>query len=118
MPEPATIRIENLRLRAIIGINDWERQVRQDVIVNVWMAADIEKAAKTDDIADTVDYKGLKNLIIEHVEGSDYGLIESLASSILRIVNSQDKVLAARVRVEKPKALSGADSVSVKHVTR
>jgi len=113
MSEISTIRIDNLKLRAIIGLNDWERNVKQDILVNIVLRADISEAVATDDISGTVDYKNVKNLITAEVESSHYQLIESLAHRILAITTSQPGVIGATVRVDKPGALSGADSVSV-----
>ena len=109
----ATIRITNLRLRAVIGINDWERDIKQDVVINVTMEFDADRAAKSDNIKDTVDYKAITKKIIKLVEGSQFFLLEALADRILTIAMEDRKVLSAAVRVDKPQALRFADSVSV-----
>lgn len=109
----ATIRITDLRLRTIIGINDWERKSKQDVIINVSMEYDATKSAKSDDINDTVDYKALSKEIIKKVEGSSFFLLEKLAYTILNIVMTHSLVEKAHVCVDKPFALRFADSVSV-----
>lgn len=107
------IRIKNLRLRAVIGLNDWERDVHQDLIINIELAFDGEKAGQSDDIADTVDYKAMKQRIRSEVESSHYKLLEALATHILDIVMAEERVLRASVEVDKPHALRFADSVSV-----
>jgi D-erythro-7,8-dihydroneopterin triphosphate epimerase len=109
----ATIRITDLALRTIIGINEWERHHPQDILINIGMDFDASAAVESDRIEDTVDYKSIKRGIIELVERSQFGLIEKLAHAILELVMSDAKVLAARVRVDKPHALRFADSVSV-----
>ena len=109
----ATIRITDLRLRTIIGINDWERKSKQDVIINVSMEYDASKAAKSDDINDTVDYKALSKEIINKVEDSNFLLLEKLAQTVLDIVMMHSLVKKAHVCVDKPFALRFADSVSV-----
>ena len=108
----ATIRITNLRLRAIIGTNPWERELKQDVMINVSFEFDAEKAVKSDRIKDTVDYKTITKNIIKAVESSRYYLVEKLAGKIAEIVLKDPKVLEATVRVDKPFALRFADSVS------
>ncbi|MFP4356580.1 MAG: dihydroneopterin aldolase [Phycisphaerae bacterium] len=108
-----TIRIKNLRLRAIVGIFDWERTNPQDVLVNIAMDFDATAAARSDDIDDTVDYKAVKKKIIQHVESSNYQLVEKLASTVLDLVMEDQKVLSATVEIDKPHALRFADSVSV-----
>lgn len=107
------IRISNLRLRTIIGINDWERTTLQDVVVNIEIEAEIERAAQTDSIDDTLDYKNLTKQIIQHVEESSFQLIERLASSILDLILTLPRAVSAKVKVDKPGALRFADSVSV-----
>lgn len=107
------IRIKNLRLRTIIGFKKWEREKLQDVIVNIEVRVEGERAAETDSIKDSVDYKKLNKKIIEHVESSQYFLLEKLAASIFGIIMEDKRVLWARVEVDKPHALRFADSVSV-----
>jgi len=108
-----TIRIKNLRLRTIIGVNDWERTYPQEVILNLEFEFDGTEAAATDDLADTVDYKSLKRRIIEAVEASRFQLVEKLASHVLDLVMAEPRVTAATVEVDKPRALRFAETVSV-----
>ena len=107
------IKIKNLRLRTIIGTNDWERTNRQDVIINIKMRIDGEKVAATDDIIDTVNYRELTKTIIREVEKSNFYLLEKLADFILKIIMEDTKVIKAKVEVDKPQALRFSDSVSV-----
>jgi len=109
----ALIEITDLHLRTVIGANDWEREVKQDVIINVQMEFDPARAIESDDINDTVDYKAVTKSIIKLVEGSQFYLIEKLADSILKIVTGTPGVSGATVRVDKPQALRFAQSVSV-----
>ena len=109
----AKIRITNLRLRAIIGTHDWEREVQQDVVINITLDYDASKAIAIDDLRKTVDYKALTKQIIKEVEASQFFLLEKLSGQILEIVTAHPTVLEALVRVDKPQALRFADSVSV-----
>lgn len=109
----AKIHIKNLKLRAIIGIEEWERKNKQDIVINILIDFDATKSAQTDDINDTVDYKIITKKIINLVETSNYFLLEKLTDNILKIVTNNKKVLAATVRVDKPFALRFSDSVSV-----
>jgi FolB domain-containing protein len=108
-----TIRIKNLRLRTIIGTNDWERRRKQDVVINVELDFDGRAAAKSDRIEDTVDYKALCKRIIDQVERSRFCLLEKLADCVLKTVLGDPKVRRVAVEVDKPDALRSADSVSV-----
>lgn len=107
------VRIKNLRLRTVIGINEWERDLRQDVIINVEFGFDSDAAVKSDDIKDAVNYKKLKRKIIKHVESSKVFLLEKMADDILNLVFEDPKVIHAKVEVDKPNALRYTDSVSV-----
>jgi D-erythro-7,8-dihydroneopterin triphosphate epimerase len=109
----ATIRITDLKLRAIIGIYDWEREHKQDVIINIQIRYDAAKACETDAIKDAVDYKAITKRIIKEVEASKFFLLEKLAKLILNIILDDPKVEEAVVRVDKPLALRFADSVSI-----
>jgi FolB domain-containing protein len=107
------IRINDLLLRCIIGINDWERTQKQDVLINVILYADLKKPCQTDRIEDSVNYKEIKKEIIAMVENSSFNLIERLAGEIARICLTHPPVKAVRVKVDKPGALRFVKSVGV-----
>ena len=114
---PDRIHIRDLKLRCIIGVYPEERRDKQDIIVNVAMECDCRQAARTDDIADAVDYKGIKKRIVSAVEQSDYELIESLAQRIADLCLESEGVESVTATVDKPGALRFARSVAVE-VTR
>ena len=107
------IKIDNLKLRTVVGIYEWEKKTKQDVIINVEMEFDGARAIETDDIEDTVDYKAITKKIIAMVEGTQFNLIERIAGEAMKIVMENEKVDKASVRVDKPGALRFTDSVSV-----
>lgn len=107
------IRITDLTLKTIIGIFDWERTRKQKVVINVEIVFNAAKAAKSDNVKDTIDYKTITKKIIKHVEASKYFLIEKMADQVLKIVMEDAKAKAAKVRIDKPGALRFARSVSV-----
>ncbi|MCK5215472.1 MAG: dihydroneopterin aldolase [Candidatus Omnitrophica bacterium] len=109
----ATVRIADLSLRAIIGINKWEREKKQDVIINIAFDFDAQKAIQSDDINDTVDYKDMKQKIVAFVEKSNFNLVEKLADEVLNIVMADPKVENAHIKIDKPSALRFAKSVSI-----
>lgn len=112
-PTETTIRITNLTLRTIIGANEWERSKKQEIVINLWIHVNAEKAVQTDDLADTFDYKTAKRNVIALVENSKYKLLEKLAHEVLNVIMVDPRALGATVRVDKPHALRFADSVSV-----
>jgi D-erythro-7,8-dihydroneopterin triphosphate epimerase len=107
------IRIKNLTLKTIVGVNAWERRESQEVVINVDMEFDGAAAARSDSLADAVDYKKIKQRILAEVEGSSFHLLEALAQRILDLVMENPALSAATVEVDKPMALRFADSVSV-----
>ncbi len=109
----AKLSIVDLLLRTVIGDNEWERDIRQDVIINLSFEFDASKAAQSDTLSDTVNYKQLKRKIIAEVEGSRYRLLEKLAARVLAIVMEDARVTAATVRIDKPQALRYAKSVAI-----
>ncbi len=110
------IVIRDLELRGIIGINDWEREHRQDILINLELEVDTRKAAASDDIADSLNYRTLTKAVAALVEGSSFQLIEALADAIARLAIVDFEARAVRVRVEKPGALRWARSVGVEIV--
>lgn len=108
----ATIQIADLHLRTIIGIYEWERKSKQDVLINVSFEYDSSKAVANDQIKDSVDYKAITKEIIETVQSSQCYLLEKLADLVLKIVMKNEKVSRATVRVDKPLAIRFAKSVS------
>lgn len=107
------VLIEGLEVRTVIGIYDWEREIRQTVRLDIEMAWDISKAGKTDDIADTLDYKAVSKRLIEFVEGSSFGLIEKLAESCVAILLQEFQVPWVRLKMSKPGAVRGSENVAV-----
>ena len=108
------IRIEDLLLRTVIGINGEERRDRQDVLINLALFVDTHAAGSTDDIADVpVNYRTLTKRIIERVEESRFHLIERLAEEIANLCLEETGVERVRVAVAKPGALRFARSVGI-----
>lgn len=107
------VLIEGLEVRTVIGIYDWEREIRQTVRLDLEMAWNISKAGKTDDIEDALDYKSVSKALINFVEASEFGLIESLAEHCARIVLDDFQVSWLRLKMSKPGAVRGSENVAV-----
>ena len=105
--------IRELKIDTVIGIFDWERKIRQTVSLDIEMATDIRKAARSDDIEDTLSYKDVAKRLIEFVEASDYELVEALAEEICRLLREEFGVPWVRLVLHKPGAVRGARSVGV-----
>ena len=107
------ILIQDLLIRGIIGIHDWEREKKQDILINVEMEANCRPAGLSDDFKDAVDYRAVTKSIISLVENSAFFLVEKMAEEIAAICLENPKVDLARVRVEKPGAVRFSRSVGI-----
>lgn|SRR5690606_18478604 len=107
------VYIRDLRIETIIGIYDWERQVKQTVSIDLEMASDIRQAAATDDIQYALNYKAVSKRVIAYVENRNALLVESLAEELAAIVLQEFNVPWLRLRLSKPGAVRGAQDVGL-----
>lgn len=105
--------INDLRIETVIGIYEWERKIKQPVILDLQMGTDIARAAQTDDIADAVDYKSVSKRLIHFVETSEFQLVEKLAEACAAIVLEEFNIRWVRLTLNKVGALSAARDVGV-----
>ena len=105
--------IRDLQIETVIGIYDWERKIRQFISLDIDMAADIKKAANSDNIDDTLSYKTVAKRLIEFVEQSEFELVEALAEKICEIILEEFNVPWVRLTLNKPGAVRGSKSVGV-----
>ena len=105
--------IEDLRIETVIGIYDWERDIRQTVALDVEMAFDNRVPAASDDIAHTLDYKAVSKRLISFVEEANFGLVETLAERCAAIIRDEFGVAWVRLKLSKPGAVTGARNVGV-----
>lgn len=107
------ILIQDLLIRGIIGIHDWEREKKQDILINIVMEADCRPAGISDDFKDAVDYRAVTKKVLVLVETSSFFLVERLAEEIAKICLEDQRVEVARIRVEKPGAVRFSRSVGI-----
>jgi len=107
------IFLHELKVETIIGIWEWERKIRQTVIIDLEMSADIARAAATDDVADTLNYKSVAKRIQSFVADSSFQLVETLAEKISEIIREEFGVAWVRVTVHKPGAIRGSRDVGI-----
>jgi len=108
-----TIFLRDLEINATIGIFEWEKRIKQKVRIDLEMATDIAKAAATDSIEDTLDYKAISKRIIQFVDESEYELIETLIEKIAEIILNEFNVPWTRVTLSKPGAVRGSRDVGI-----
>ncbi len=107
------IFIKDLVARGIIGINDWEREKPQEIMINIVLFTDLHKAGESDDIQDSVDYRTIAKKILAHAETARRLTVEALAADLAKLCLEDARVEKVRVRVEKPGAVRFSRSVGV-----
>ena len=107
------IIIRGLLVRGILGLNDWEREKKQDIFISLTLQTDCRAAGASDDVGDTLNYRTLTKAILAYVESSAHYLVEALATAIARICVVEFGAEEVVVKVEKPGALRFAASVGV-----
>lgn len=106
--------INDLRINTIIGIYEWEREVRQTVSLDLEMAHDISQAAATDDIQYALNYKAVAKRLIGFVGESEFLLVERLAEEVATLIMTEFSVPWLRLTVSKPGALRGSRDVGIR----
>lgn len=107
------IFLSGLTTECIIGIWDWERKVKQKVVIDLEMAADIRKAASSDSIADTLDYKSVSKRLLQFVGDSEFQLVETLTDRIAQIIVTEFGVSWVRVKLNKQGAVRASRDVGI-----
>jgi len=107
------IIIKDLLVRGIIGINDWERENPQDILINIEIEADLRAAGTSDDLNDSINYRAIAKRVIAQAESANRLTVEALAADLAAICLDEPGTQKVRVRVEKPGALRFAKSVGV-----
>lgn len=108
-----TVFIRQLRADTVIGVYDWERNVRQNVVLDLEMATDNRRAAASDEIADALDYAAISARVLSFIKGSEFQLIETMAEQVAAIVLGEFGVPWLRLRLAKPGAVAQAQEVGV-----
>jgi 7,8-dihydroneopterin aldolase/epimerase/oxygenase len=107
------IFIHALKTETIVGIFDWERQVKQTVVIDLEFSADIRKAALSDSIDDTLNYKGVAKRVLAFIEASQFHLVETLAEHIAMLVLEEFGVEWVSIALSKPGAIRSSKDVGV-----
>jgi 7,8-dihydroneopterin aldolase/epimerase/oxygenase len=107
------VYIKDLKVETIIGIFEWEREVKQIISVDIEMDFDNKKAARSDDIKDALDYKKVGKRVVAFIEGSKVKLVESLAEKVAKIILKEFPVSKLVLTLSKPGALRGSESVGI-----
>lgn len=107
------IFLDELEVHCIIGVNDWERQVKQPVLISYEIPTDVRPAARTDDVDDAINYKSISKWMIDYTEDSSFELVETLADKLARGCLERFEIEEIELTVEKPGAVRHSNSVGV-----
>ena len=105
--------LRGLRVDTVIGVYDWERRIKQAVVLDLEMATDVRKAAATDDIQDALDYKSVAKRVEHFVAESEFQLVETLAERCAQIIRDEFSVPWLRLTLNKKGAVRSAEDVGV-----
>jgi dihydroneopterin aldolase len=108
------IFLRGLEIECVIGFIDWERRVRQRIVIDLEMPVDCARAATRDDVADTVDYKKVSKRIIGWVGESQFMLVETLAEKLAQLLLAEFGLGWVRLSINKPGAIRGSRDVGVR----
>ncbi len=107
------VYLHGLKVECVIGVWDWERRIKQTVTIDLDMAADIQRAAASDQLQDTLNYKAVAKRLMQFVGGSEFQLVETLAERIAELLQAEFSIPWCRVRINKRGAVRGARDVGV-----
>lgn len=109
-----TLSLRGLKLDTVIGMHDWERKLRQTVVIDLDIEMDAQPAAASDQLKDTVDYAAIAQRLAETVEGAEFRLIEALAESCARLLLTEFAVQRLTLTLHKPAAVRQASDVALR----
>ena len=107
------IFLGGLEIETVIGIYDWERTIKQKIILDIEMAFDIRKAAETDAIQHTLDYKAVSERVVSFVESSEYFLVETLIEAVAKILLNEFPTPWVKITLNKKGAITRARDVGI-----
>lgn len=107
------IFIQGLKTDAVIGIYDWEKQIRQTLVLDLELATDIRKAASSDRIEDTLNYKSISKQLVEYIRSNRFELVETLAEHLAKLLVEEFPISEVWLKLHKPGALSDAEDVGI-----
>jgi len=107
------IFLRGLTAECVIGFIDWERRVKQTVVIDLELPVDCRHAAVSDDVADTVDYKKVSKRVLAFIEASEFMLVESLAQRLAMLILEEFGIEWLRLSINKPGAIRNSRDVGV-----
>ncbi len=109
-----SIIIDGLIIEACLGVHDWEHHIAQTLVCDIELGVDIERAAASDKLQDTVDYVAICTAIEEAIKGRHFQLLETLVEHLAEMISQQFSVQWLSLYVRKHDAMANTRSVGVK----
>lgn len=109
-----TVFIQGLSVETVIGVYDWEKQIKQQLVYDIELETSIAKAAETDELQYTLDYEAISNRVIEHTQKSRVELLETLIEQIAQLILGEFQVSHVTITLHKPGAVKAAHSVGIR----
>ena len=109
-----TIFLKELEVKTTVGIFEWEKRIKQTVLIDIEISTDLSAAAVSDDLKDTIDYKKIAKRIQSFVESHRFNLLEALAQKIADVLIDEFDIRQTTVTVNKPRAIRGSKAVGVR----
>jgi dihydroneopterin aldolase len=110
---PDKIFLRGLEVECIIGFIEWERRIKQRIQIDLELPVDCTKAARSDDVIDTLDYKSVAKRVIGFVEASEFMLVETMAHRMAMLILEEFGIEWVRIWINKPGAIRGSRDVGV-----
>lgn len=108
-----TIFLQGITANCVVGVWEWEKRITQKIVVDLELAADIARAATSDELPDTLDYKSIAESVIEMLEASRFQLIETMAEEVAKLVMQKYAIPWVKVRINKGGAVKNVTNVGV-----
>ena len=106
------IKVKNLKLKTIIGVYDWEKKIKRDLVFNIEVETNNIKSLSSDELSDTIDYDEIV-AIVKTIGVKRFFLIEKMAGEILKEIMQNQKILRCKIEIDKMGIIEDADSCSV-----
>ena len=108
------IFLRGLEVECIIGFIEWERRVKQTVVIDLELPVDCVRAAVHDEVADTLDYKQVAKRVMAFVAASEFKLVETMAERMAQLLLAEFALPWVRISINKPGAIRGSRDVGVR----
>ena len=108
-----TVFIKGLKAASVIGCYDWERDIRQTLVIDLELTTDFERPARTDALEDALDYAAIAQRVIAVCDASRFQLLEALAEHLAALLLAEFSISKLRIKITKPGAVAEAEGVGV-----